>query len=640
MQPESPFSIQPIDRLGNVTTSQEDFALEDTLGGKLRAKAEADFMGTSITAGRWKWIGVCVAVVFGLLLARSAQLQVVQGQSFFSLAEGNRIREEVLPSDRGRILDRSGDVLASNLPAFSLWVDRTQLENEDTYPQLVDVLSDLMDVSINDVHDLYLRDQSVGAEVLMTRDMPRDAALRVLSSPEYYPGIRVEAGVRRTYHTQNVGTLSALLGYTGVMSEEDYVQYKEQGYKQNELVGKTGIEQSYEQFLRGFPGEQRVEVDAIGNAQTVLAQREAVDGASLTLHIDADLQRFIERRLEEIEDRVGARNASVIVMDPRDGGVRALVSYPGYDGNAFAGSIDAETYRALIEDPARPLFSRAISGQFPSGSTFKPIVAAAALDANVINERTSFLSTGAIRIGQFVFPDWKAGGHGVTDVRKAIADSVNTFFYIIGGGYQEFDGLGLGPLMEAAAAFGLGSPLGIDIPNEAGGFLPSVAWKNEVKGEPWYIGDTYHVSIGQGDILVTPLQVAAFTAAFANGGVLYQPQVVDRYETQDRIQDVEPRVLNPQVASDRSVRIVQEGLRQTVTSGSARRLSTLSVPVTGKTGTAQWHSEKETHAWFTGYGPYADPELVVTVLVEQGGEGSAVAVPLAYDIFEWWFNRE
>jgi len=629
-----------MDGLGVIPALQEDIDFEDTLGHTYRNRSEADFIGTSITETRWKWAGITMAVLFALLLGQAAQLQIWHGNSFYAQAEGNRIRDEVIPADRGRILDRSGTVLVNNIPAFSLWIKRDVLDDSDKYLAAIDQMALLLNEDVHELHDQLLSSDGLSDELLVTHNMPTAAALEVLASPEAYEYLRVEAGVRRYDVDVQSQTLSALLGYTGSMNEDEYAEYRQSGYQKNELIGKIGIEESYEQVLRGFPGTRRVEVDAVGHPQSILEKRDAVDGATLTLHIDAGLQAMIEAHLAQLENEQGIRNASVVVMDPRDGGIRALVSYPGFDSNLFMDKIDQDQYRALLEDPARPLFSRALSGQFPSGSTFKPIVAAAALDAGVITEHTTVLSTGGIRIGQFFFPDWKAGGHGIVDVRKAIADSVNTFFYMIGGGYLDFEGLGLDRMMTSAAAFGLGQPLGIDVPHEASGFLPSAAWKNEVKQEPWYIGDTYHVSIGQGDILVTPLQVAAFTTVFANGGTLFEPQVVDRYESQGKIQDIAPRIINSETASPEAIAIVREGLRQTVTQGSGRRLNGLPIPVAGKTGTAQWHSTKENHAWFTGFAPYDDPELVVTILIEEGGEGSAVAVPLAYDIFDWWFYKE
>jgi penicillin-binding protein 2 len=264
------------------------------------------------------------------------------------------------------------------------------------------------------------------------------------------------------------------------------------------------------------------------------------------------------------------------------------------------------------------------------------------LEENVINENTSFLSTGGLRIGQWFFPDWKAGGHGITNVRSALANSVNTFFYYIGGGYQDFSGLGLERMVKYEKLFGLDAQTGIDLPGEANGFLPSKDWKLKTKGEAWYIGDTYHVSIGQGDILVTPLQVADYTAVFANGGFLYRPhlirQVLNSSDQPIAVPDIKP--IRSGMVSQKNLEIVRQGMRQTITGGSAQSLQGVSVPVAGKTGTAQWSTTKNNHAWFTGFAPYDKPQIVITILIEQGGEGSSVAVPIAKDVLNWYFDRE
>ncbi len=639
MKSESPFQIQPMDALGDIKTPMEDFDFEDAIGDKARDLRKASFLGSSITAKRMRIGGIVALSILGLFIGRSAYLQVANGAYYFNLAEGNRIHDERIVADRGLIMDRSGEVLVRNVPAFALWVGKDRLEEDDLYLDLVRSVSELLMITENEAHDLLIQINDGKPEMMISPDIEYDSAMKVLASQEVYDGIRVVAGNRRLFDVGDTKTLSSMLGYVGIINELEYKSKKEQGYSQRDIIGKAGIERTYEDLLRGYPGERSVEVDAIGREQSILEQRDAVEGSNLTLHIDSDLQTFIENRLDVILNKLGVHNASVVVMDPRDGGVRALVSYPGFDSNIFSGVIDAEAYQELIDDPGSPLFTRAVSGQFPSGSTFKPIVAAAAYDEGIIDEHTSVVSSGGISIGQFYFPDWKAGGHGVTDVRKAIAESVNTFFYMIGGGYREFDGLGLEAMMNSAKRFGLGQALGIDLPGEASGFLPSVEWKNRVKNEPWYIGDTYHAAIGQGDILVTPLQVAAFTAAFANGGIVYKPQIVDGYESQGKYHDISSAVINEQVASDAAIDIVRRGLRDAVTSGSARRLGGLPISSAGKTGTAQWHSVKDNHAWFTGFAPYEQPEIVVTVLIQEGGEGSAVAVPLTYDIFDWWFTN-
>jgi penicillin-binding protein 2 len=247
------------------------------------------------------------------------------------------------------------------------------------------------------------------------------------------------------------------------------------------------------------------------------------------------------------------------------------------------------------------------------------------------------MSVGGINVGQWQFPDWKAGGHGWTTVTKALAESVNTFFYIIGGGYNDFQGLGVEKIKQYAERFGLGQKLGVDVPGERAGFIPTSVWKQEVKNEQWYIGDTYHVSIGQGDLLVTPLQVAAWTSVIANGGTLYQPHVLRGWLTADGTPVYTERsIIVDSVVSPDTTRIVRQGLRQGVVSGSSRGLSVLPFAVAAKTGTAQWSSKELPHAWATAFGPYETPELVVTVLIEQGGEGSSVAIPVVRDIFQWW----
>lgn len=268
-------------------------------------------------------------------------------------------------------------------------------------------------------------------------------------------------------------------------------------------------------------------------------------------------------------------------------------------------------------------------------------MAAAALEEGVITEKTSFLSSGGLRIGQWFFPDWKAGGHGTTNVKKAIAESVNTFFYIIGGGFQDFIGLGIERIVKYEKMFGLGAQTGVDLPGEASGFLPSKEWKERVKNESWYIGDTYHASIGQGDVTATPLQIAVFTSFFANGGKIYRPHFVKEIlDSKDNlVKEIKEDPIKEGFISDYNVKVVREGMRQTVTAGSARSLSLLPVEVAGKTGTAQWSSKKDPHAWFIGFAPYNDPQISFTILVEEGKEGSSVAVPIARQFLEWYFGE-
>jgi penicillin-binding protein 2 len=375
------------------------------------------------------------------------------------------------------------------------------------------------------------------------------------------------------------------------------------------------------------------------NRKRIIAEEPSVPGDNLILAIDLDLQKRAEEALKRSLHAARQTRGSVIVMQPKTGEVLALVSLPAFDNNAFAKGIDQETYAKLLADKDRPLFPRAIAASLPSGSTFKPAIAAAALEEHVVTPATTVHSTGGISYGAWFFPDWKPGGHGTTDVRKAIAESVNTFFYAVGGGYDKIKGLGPERIATYARKFGFGEQSGIDLPSEGAGFVPTPEWKKQAKGEQWYIGDTYHLAIGQGDLLVTPLQIAEMTAVFANGGSLVRPHVVSAVAKADGTRvDRQPEIITKQVVSPETIKVVREGMRRTVEAGSARSFNTLPIEVAAKTGTAQWKSGAPTHAWFTSFAPFADPELVITVSVEEGGEGSSIAAPVAKDLYAWYYG--
>ena len=345
--------------------------------------------------------------------------------------------------------------------------------------------------------------------------------------------------------------------------------------------------------------------------------------------IDLRLQEEANAHYVNVFAHLLSRGA-IVAMDPRDGSVLALVSLPAYDDNAFSGTVSSTYYASLLENVDRPFVPRAWAGVYPSGSTIKPLIATAGLAERVISADTTVNSVGGIKIGNSFFPDWKPGGHGITNVRKAIALSVNTFFYYIGGGHEPFVGLGIDRLSSWMRKFGLGMRTGIDLPGESAGFVPSRQWKEKEKGERWYVGDTYNLSIGQGELLVTPLQIATVTAEIANGGKRITPHVI----ADGRLQMADSR---RQIVSDPSaIRTVQLGMRDTVVYGSGRALASFPLKVAGKTGTAQWRNDKPNHAWFTAFAPFENPEIVVTVLVEEGGEGSAVALPVAREVLEAW----
>ena len=596
----------------------------------------------SLSRQKLKIILFIISFFFILLLARASYLQVIQGHKYNLIAEGNRIRLQTIPAERGLIYDRFGNSLVANLPHFSLHFIPADLNQSPIdQPSLARKLSSIIDKNDSDILQLFnTADASSYQPVLITDNLSHNQAISLAVIEDELSGITLAIQPRREYLEDP--SLSHILGYIGKINPQELVAYQEYDYQINDFLGKDGIEFYYEHVLRGINGRQEIEVDATGKTKKILNKIEPQIGSSLILTIDLDLQKkFSEELSKAIRLSPTSSGGVAIALDPRTGEVLALVSLPGFDNNFFSAGIQADAYDNYLNDPAEPLFNRAISGTYPPGSTFKPIVVLSALEEGIINESKTFLSTGGLQINQWFFPDWKYGGHGRINVITAIAESVNTFFYYIGGGYNDFIGLGVEKIADYAKKFGLSSQLGIDLPGEAQGFLPNQQWKQEAKGESWYIGDTYHLAIGQGDILVTPLQVASYTALIANGGTLYQPHLlkeIKNFTPQDTPIHSD-YILNQDFVDPDNIDIVRRGLRAAILRGSAQSLQVLSVPVAGKTGTAQVGGDRESHAWFTGFAPYDSPSIVLTILIENGGEGSSVAVPVFRQVIDWYFSE-
>jgi len=576
---------------------------------------------------------LCMALfVLIALLGRAGWMQVVQADAYRERADDNRFRSIILPARRGIVRDRNGEVLAENVPSFDVrmrWVDlpRSDAERDQT----IATVARIVGMTSEDILAiLSAPDMAVDEWADVAKDISYERAIELTVKLPDLQGVTLITSAKRKYpQSEATPSLSHILGYVGSISPEEYEDRKALGYRRTDEIGKTGVERSYENRIRGEAGERRIEVDALGRPRATVSERDPVDGNDVQLTIDAALQEQTEEALIRGLERAKVTRGSAVVMDPRDGSILSIVSWPSYDNNAFAGKVSSTAYASLLSNEDNPLFPRAWAGQFPSGSVIKPLIAAAALQEEVITPYTTVNSVGGIYVGPWFFPDWSAGGHGSTNVRRAIAWSVNTFFYNIGGGYGSFHGLGVVRLTQWMEKFGLGKPLELDIPGEASGFVPSREWKEETKGEQWYIGDTYNLSIGQGDLLVTPLQIARVTASIANGGKLVTPHVVMRDVVTSDVLDI----------SSDALETVRLGMRDTVIYGSGARLSSMALPVAGKTGTAQWRSDRPNHAWFTAFAPFDTPEVVVTVLLEEGEEGSTFAVPIVGDILRAWEER-
>lgn len=595
-------------------------------------------------APRLRMVLILTISLVALLTARLYYLAVVRHEYFREIAEGNRLRVEFLPAPRGAVYDTNHETIAGNRPSFELVASPLDLPKDPhEYSKVVSRAAGILGVLPAEIDEIVKSKRTATFEsALIKQNLTREQALIFHERIAGLPGFRVVDTPIRDY--KNAEMYSHLLGYVGKVSGKEYDELKSSGYLFNDALGKTGLEAAYENYLRGKFGQRQVEVDARGVVKKVFGSKEALTGSNLVLNVDDGLQQRIYQSLKSRLQSLGRKKAAAIAMDPASGRILAFVSLPGYDNNLFAEGISQSDYEKLLTDKNRPLFNRAIGGTYPPGSTVKPMVAAAALQEQVITEATKIEDRGSIVVRNafggpdFYFYGYNRQGLGTMDVRRAIALSSDIFFYVAGGGYDQYkvSGLGIARLAEYYRAFGLDKKLGIDLPGEEAGLVPDPAWKKD----RWFLGDTYHVSIGQGDLLATPLHVLSWVGAIANGGKIYQPFIVDRIENNDGevIKKFEPKLLGRVPIDDKNLQIVREGMRAVVTEGTAKSLNTLPIAAAGKTGTAQFDARNphRAHAWFAGYAPYDDPKIAIVVLIEDGGEGTVASAPVVKDALDWW----
>jgi len=558
----------------------------------------------------------------------------------------------LIEAGRGAITDKNGVWLARNEPSFALAVypsdlPKSKVERNQVYSKLSEISGETVDkiAAASETNGLSSLDM-----VTIKDNLSHDDALIAEKKIADLPGVIVAKKSSREY--ASIPGLGHILGYTGIISPDEIKDNSD--YYLSDRVGKTGIEAVYEKYLKGKHGVEQIEVNSKGNIVRVLVKdgsREPVPGDEVSLYLDQGLQQETAKALQASIDKArqdtgdSSLNSGVaMVMDVNSGGILAMVSLPDYNNNLFSARISNEDYHNLVNDPSNPMLNRAIAGIYPPGSISKIIMASAGLVEGTISAATSLVTPAAIKIGDYTFPDWKDHSYESTNVTRAIAESNDIFFYALGGGFDKISGLGIDKIKKYWQLFGLGEKTGIDLTGEASGLLPDEAWKKKVKNESWYLGDTYHVAIGQGDMLVTPIQMLRATAAVANGGKLLQPQMVKKITDQNGtvVKEFGPRVERENIVSQDVIKTVQAGMRMTVTDGSARSIfpSDFPVQVAGKTGTAQFLNNLKTHAWFECYAPYDKPQIAIIAMVEGGGEGYDVAGPIAKDILQYYFQAK
>jgi penicillin-binding protein 2 len=582
---------------------------------------------------------VIIVLIFCALGYRLFVLQVREGFVNLKLAEGNRVKSIPVAGARGLITDSKGNILASNVASYELITRITRTKDLEKVDQTIFTT---IGMSKDEVKDEIKKQSQKSSFIILKQKLSREEALIIKSKLPVYGEFEIAPTFLREYIEPS---LCHVLGYVGKISDADHD--KNPVANINGIVGKSGVEKVYDDFVQGNPGSHKAEVDASNKLVRLLKDEDPKIGKTLKTSINKDLQKFAYERLkQEADDK--QTQAALVAIDPRNGGIIAMVSLPLYDSNKLSSGITKEDLDGIFNNKSKPFLNRVITGVYPSGSTIKPFVATSALEAGIVNEDTAFETPPFIEIGQWKFPDWK--DHGLTDIKTAIAQSNNIFFYALGGGYAQSPikkGLGPDGMKKGLEKFGFGKPTGIDLTSEEEGFLPTPEWKKRTTGESWYIGNTYNMAIGQGDLLATPLQIATATSAIANGGRLYRPFVVSEITDSDGNKIDNPlsgeKLVSEGIFSANSLRIVKEGMRKTTQlGGSAFGVFGTDFPleVAAKTGTAQFGNEEKTHAWFTSFAPYNDPQIAVTVIVEGAGEGYEAAAPVAKDVLKWWSENK
>ena len=589
-------------------------------------------------------VGSAVLCAFFVLLIRFFYVQVVQHDYYHTLAEQNRIFIVPVVPNRGLILDRNGVVLAHNFAAYTLEIIPTRAGDLE---QTITDLSKLVEVTPKDrkrFQKLFEEGRDFASIPIRTRLNDEEVARFAVNSYRF-PGVEINARLFR--HYPNAEIASHVVGYIGRISDKDVDDLRNQGtaanYSASDYIGKVGLEKRYETQLRGVTGYEHVETDANGKSVRTLRSILPVSGNKLTLALDARLQQVAERAF-------GEHRGSLVAIEPSTGGVLALVSKPGFDPNLFVEGIDPQNWDALNNSPDHPLNNRALQGVYPPGSTFKPFMALAGLELGKRKPGFTISDPGYFALGGgggHVYRDWKAGGHGLVDLHKAIVQSCDTYFY---GLAQE---LGIDAIHQFIGQFGFGKLTGIDIDGEVDGLLPSQEWKQKRFQQKWFVGDTVSVGIGQGYNLSTPLQLAFATAILANDGRVFRPHVVRQIQDSqtDAITIIEPQPRAEIPLSTENVKRVRDAMVDVTKPGGTAAWAGMNAKYlfAGKTGTAQVIGMKgqkydeskvnerhRDHALFIAYAPADNPRIALAILVENGGHGSSTAAPIARQVLDYY----
>ncbi len=576
---------------------------------------------------------VCIAIVVGFQIG---YLNLFKGSFYKARAEANVTREARIPAPRGLITDRNGVVLAQNSAAFTAVLDAKEfLKHPESQEETLQAIFDVLQVGSSTVSESLksANESEFLTPIVLKENLSQEEIIGLKSRG--LSSVSVESDFERQYKDGIV--FAPVVGYTGRVNSSDLKNNSD--LKGEDLIGRAGVESFYDKELQGTPGIISVAKNARGQ---VLGPEEKLDpkiGASIRLTIDSGLQEYLYQSLRNQLSVLGKKVGIGLALDPRNGEVLALVNIPTFDNNILSNPGNDAEKITMLTAPTKPLFNRIVGGLYNPGSTIKPLVATAALTEGIIDPAREINSPAYLEVPNPYNPDqpthymnWRPQGY--VNLYSAIAESSNIYFYTVGGGAGDIKGLGITRLREWWQKFDLGQETGIDLPGESSGFLPSPEWKEAKTKKPWLLGDTYNVSIGQGDLLLTPLQLLSYIDAMGNGGKIYRPFL--------NLDESHPQV-NADISSyDPAIAEVQKGMRQVVVNplGTAHSLADLPFPVAAKTGTAQIQNNTQANAIFVGYAPAPDPQIALLILVENEKEGSLNTLPVAKDVLNWYYmNR-
>lgn len=557
-------------------------------------------------------------LVFLLMGLRIFYLQVLMGDKYSYLSQRNRIKIKEIEAPRGKIYDSKGRLIVTNGSGYRL----VYLQERKQTPEVLKEISEITGYS----EDYISKRIKYGEIFPYTRenviidDLKPEIAHKLIEQLIDYPYLQVQTYSKRRYLFDDVAAHS--IGYVKKISEKEYEKLKDEGYGPRDIIGKDGLENRYDRELQGEDGYEYIEVNALNKLQRKIEEKKnPIPGKDMHITLDMELQEYMEKQFEA-DGRAGA----FIALNPKNGEILTMVSYPTYSLNMFSSQISYDEWDKIINDPRKPLSNKAIAGEYPPGSVFKVVSAIAFLENGVDPKEQYYDKTGYYQIGKWKWRAWKAGGHGYTDMKKSIVESANPYYY------KYSDKIGHKPIIDVATSFGLGEKTGIDIPGEKKGLLPDTAWKKKMIGSGWFKGDTILLSIGQGYLLVTPLQIANLYAAIANKGEIYTPHLVKEFkDSKGKSYPIELYKKEIKYYPKSYYNILNDALIATVSqdNGTTKVLRTKGMKVAAKSGSAQNAHSKITHAWAAGYFPADDPEIVFATILEGAGGGGAVAGGMA-----------